>query len=126
MPVLNPSGSATADAIVNGSGRTATGCQRAAPRLLAGTDCADGRGKDENDNNQEEEDNHLSKREMKYFLCHLLVVLDALHAASIMHTDIKPQNMLINCSHPSLGDGGSDPEDVRHGERVVQMKDGGH
>jgi hypothetical protein len=46
---------------------------------------------------------------VKYFLCHLLVALDVLPAASIMHTDVKPWNMLINFPHPSLGDGGSDP-----------------
>ncbi len=99
-----------------------TGCAAS----ICGNDdnCANGGGKDNNDNDREEEDNHLSKQEVKYFLCHLLVVLDALHATSIMHMDVKPQNMLINCPHPSLGDGGSNPEDVRCGEGVVQMKDG--
>ncbi len=87
--------------------------------------CADGGGKDNNNNDREEEDDHLSKGKVKYFLCHLLVALDALHTTSIMHTDVKPLNMLINCPHPSLGDGGSDPEDVRRGEGVVQTKDGG-
>jgi hypothetical protein len=86
---------------------------------------ADGGGKDNNDNNREEEDNYLSEQEVRYFLCHLLVALDALHATSIMHTDVKPRNTLINRPHPLLGDGGSDPEDVRHGEEVVQTKDGG-
>ncbi len=86
---------------------------------------ADGGGKDDNDNDREEKDDHLSEREVKYFLCHLLVALDALHTASIMHTDVKPRNTLINRPHLSSGDGGSDPEDVRRGEGVVQTKDGG-
>lgn len=33
---------------------------------------------------------------MKYYLCHLLMALDALHAAGIMHRDVKPRNTLIN------------------------------
>ncbi len=86
---------------------------------------ADGGGKEDNDKDREEEDGHLSERKVKYFLCHLLVVLDALHATSIMHTDVKPRNMLINRPHLSFGDGGSNPEDVRHREGVVQTKDGG-
>ncbi len=100
-----------------------TGC---APSVGGNDDKrANGGGKDDNNNNREEEDNYLSEQEVKYFLCHLLVVLDVLHAASIMHTDVKPQNMLINRPHPSPGDGGSNPEDVRRREGVVQMKGGG-
>ena len=44
---------------------------------------------------------YLSEREMKYYLCHLLIALDALHAAGIMHRDVKPRNCLIN--FPSSG-----------------------
>jgi len=40
--------------------------------------------------------NHLTEREIKYYTCHLLVALDGLHAAGIMHRDVKPRNMLIN------------------------------
>jgi hypothetical protein len=87
--------------------------------------CADGGGKDDNDNDQEEEGDHLSEWKVKYFLYHLLVVLDALHTASIMHTDVKPRNMLISGPHSSSGDGGRDPEDVCRREGVVQTKYGG-
>lgn len=38
----------------------------------------------------------LTEYEIKYYLCHLLVALDALHAAGIMHRDVKPRNVLIN------------------------------
>lgn len=33
---------------------------------------------------------------MKYYLCHLLVAFDGLHAMGIMHRDVKPRNTLIN------------------------------
>ena len=39
---------------------------------------------------------YLTEHEIKYYLCHLLIALDGLHAAGIMHRDVKPRNMLIN------------------------------
>ena len=39
---------------------------------------------------------YLSEYEIRYYLCHLLVALDGLHAAGIMHRDVKPRNVLIN------------------------------
>ncbi len=47
---------------------------------------------------------YLTEYEMKYYLCHLLIALDGLHSAGIMHRDVKPRNCLINrFNHPELG-----------------------
>jgi hypothetical protein len=42
------------------------------------------------------EDDHLSKRKVKYYLCHVLMTLDSLHAAGIIHKEVEPQNNPIN------------------------------
>ena len=38
----------------------------------------------------------LSQHEVRYFLFHLLIALDSLHACGIMHRDVKPRNVLIH------------------------------
>ena len=38
----------------------------------------------------------LSEDEIRFYLFHLLVALDGLHACGIMHRDVKPRNVLIN------------------------------
>jgi casein kinase II subunit alpha len=45
---------------------------------------------------------YLTDEEMKYFLYHLLVALDNLHASGIMHRDVKPRNVLIDRTKMAL------------------------
>lgn len=44
----------------------------------------------------EEPQDFLSEDEIRFYIFHLLVALDSLHACGIMHRDVKPRNVLIN------------------------------
>ncbi len=50
---------------------------------------------DENNVNGCMEEEHLSERKVKYYLCHVLIALDSLHAAGIIHREVDPQNTPI-------------------------------
>ena len=43
-----------------------------------------------------QKDPYLSDYDIRYYLCHLLVALDALHLHGIMHRVVKPRNVLVN------------------------------
>ncbi|KAL3915059.1 MAG: hypothetical protein SGILL_005823, partial [Bacillariaceae sp.] len=51
---------------------------------------------------QQPHPNYLTLEEIRVFIFHLLVALDSLHAAGIMHRDVKPRNVLINRHHRTL------------------------
>lgn len=44
----------------------------------------------------------LTEDEIRFFIFHLLVALDSLHACGIMHRDVKPRNVLINRTKKTL------------------------
>ncbi|KAG7337471.1 serine/threonine kinase [Nitzschia inconspicua] len=46
--------------------------------------------------------NFLSEDEIRFFIFHLLVALDSLHACGIMHRDVKPRNVLIDRAKKTL------------------------
>jgi casein kinase II subunit alpha len=43
----------------------------------------------------------LTDYEIRYYVMHLLVALDGLHSADIMHRDVKPRNVIINRNRQS-------------------------
>jgi casein kinase II subunit alpha len=45
---------------------------------------------------------YLTEDEIRYFIFHLLVALDSLHACGIMHRDVKPRNVIINRTKRTL------------------------
>lgn len=66
--------------------------------------------------------NHLTEYEMKYYLCHLLIALDGLHAAGIMHRDVKPRNTLINLnSEPVFAASSSTAEERKSSSSGMMM-----
>jgi serine/threonine protein kinase len=55
-----------------------------------------------NSNNNHNDSGYLKEDEIRYYLFHLLVALDELHAVGIMHRDVKPRNVLIDRSTRTL------------------------
>ena len=76
--------------------------------------CNDNNDNDNDMSNDDEESQYLTELEVKYFLCHLLIALDGLHSAGIMHRDVKPRNTLINRHRfsSSTTDNNNDDDDV--------------